>query len=49
MAQQRKIGELCIPEPVDLPILNLADIGRPFEILVATGVGSSAEGPERAA
>jgi hypothetical protein len=27
-----KIGELCTPDIVDLPILNLAEIGRPFEI-----------------
>ena len=36
MAQERKIGELCIPELGDLPILNLADIGRPFEIKTST-------------
>jgi hypothetical protein len=30
--QERKIGELCTPDIVDLPILNLAEIGRPFEI-----------------
>ena len=36
MAQERKIGELCIPKLVDLPILNLADIGRPFEIKTST-------------
>jgi hypothetical protein len=28
----RKIGELCTPNIIDLPILNLAKIGRPFEI-----------------
>jgi hypothetical protein len=30
--QERKIGELCTPDIVDLPILYLAEIGRPFEI-----------------
>jgi hypothetical protein len=30
--QERKIGELCIPDIVNLPILNLTEIGRPFEI-----------------
>jgi hypothetical protein len=30
--QERKIGELCTPDIVDLPILNLMEIGRPFEI-----------------
>jgi hypothetical protein len=29
---EHKIGELCTPDIVDLPILNLAEIGRPFEI-----------------
>jgi hypothetical protein len=27
-----KIGELYTPDNVDLPILNLAEIGRPFKI-----------------
>jgi hypothetical protein len=27
-----KIGELCTPDIVNLPILNLAEIRRPFEI-----------------
>jgi hypothetical protein len=27
-----KIGELCTPDIVDLPILNLSEIGKPFEI-----------------
>jgi hypothetical protein len=35
-AQERKIGELCTPDIVDLPILNLAEIGRPFEIKTST-------------
>jgi hypothetical protein len=30
--QEHKIGELCTPDIVDLSILNLAEIGRPFEI-----------------
>jgi hypothetical protein len=30
--QVRKIGELCTPNIIDLPILNLAEIRRPFEI-----------------
>jgi hypothetical protein len=34
--QERKIGELCTPDIIDLPILNLADIGRPFEIKTST-------------
>jgi hypothetical protein len=29
---ERKIEELCIPNIIDLPILNLTEIGRPFEI-----------------
>jgi hypothetical protein len=33
---KRKIGELCTPDIVDLPILNLAEIGRPFEIKTST-------------
>jgi hypothetical protein len=28
--QERKIGELCTPDIIDLPILNLEEIGRPF-------------------
>jgi hypothetical protein len=34
--QERKIGELCTPDIVDLPILNLAEIRRPFEIKTST-------------
>jgi hypothetical protein len=34
--QERKIGELCTPDINDLPILNLAEIGRPFEIKTST-------------
>jgi hypothetical protein len=30
--QERKIGKLCTPDIIDLPILNLAEIGRLFEI-----------------
>jgi hypothetical protein len=33
---KRKIGELCTPDIVDLPILNLTEIGRPFEIKTST-------------
>jgi hypothetical protein len=33
---ERKIGELRTPDIVDLPILNLAEIGRPFEIKTST-------------
>jgi hypothetical protein len=33
---ERKIGELCTPNFVDLPILNLAEIARPFEIKTST-------------
>jgi hypothetical protein len=36
LPQERKIGELCTPVIVDLPILNLAEIGRPFEIKTST-------------
>jgi hypothetical protein len=32
---ERKI-ELCIPDIVDLPIINLQDAGRPFKIKVTT-------------
>jgi hypothetical protein len=34
--QERKIGELCTSDIVDLPILNLTEIGRPFEIKTST-------------
>jgi hypothetical protein len=34
--QERKIGELCTPDIIDLPILNLAEIGSPFEIKTST-------------
>jgi hypothetical protein len=34
--QERMIGELCTPDIVDLPILNLTEIGRPFEIKTST-------------
>jgi hypothetical protein len=34
--QERKIGELCTPDLIDLPILNLTEIGRPFEIKTST-------------
>jgi hypothetical protein len=34
--QERKIGELCTPNIIDLPILNLEEIGRPFEIKTST-------------
>jgi hypothetical protein len=34
--QERKIRELCTPDIIDLPILNLAEIGRPFEIKTST-------------
>jgi hypothetical protein len=34
--QERKIRELCTPNIIDLPILNLAEIGRPFEIRTST-------------
>jgi hypothetical protein len=34
--QERKIGELCTPDIADLPILNLVEIGRPFEIKTST-------------
>jgi hypothetical protein len=35
-SQERKIGELCTPNIIDLQILNLAEIGRPFEIKTST-------------
>jgi hypothetical protein len=34
--QERKIGELCTPDIVDLPILNLVVIRRLFEIKTST-------------
>jgi hypothetical protein len=34
--QERKIGGLCTPDIIDLPILNLEEIGRPFEIKTST-------------
>jgi hypothetical protein len=34
--QERKIGELCTPLIIDVSILNLAEIGRPFEIKTST-------------
>jgi hypothetical protein len=34
--QELKIGELCTPDIIDLPILNLEEIGRPFEIKTST-------------
>jgi hypothetical protein len=34
--QERKIGELCTPDIFDLTILNLEEIGRPFEINSST-------------
>jgi hypothetical protein len=34
--QERKIGEPCTPDIIDLPILNLTEIGRPFEIKTST-------------
>jgi hypothetical protein len=34
--QKRKIGDLCTPDIIDLPILNLEEIGRPFEIKTST-------------
>jgi hypothetical protein len=33
---ERKIGELCTLDIVDLPILNLVEIGRSFEIKTST-------------
>jgi hypothetical protein len=33
---KRKIGELCTPNIVDLQILNLMEIRRPFEIKTST-------------
>jgi hypothetical protein len=34
--QERKIGKLCTLDIIDLPILNLTDIGRPFDIKTST-------------
>jgi hypothetical protein len=34
--QERTIGELCTTDIIDLPILNLEEIGRPFEIKTST-------------
>jgi hypothetical protein len=34
--QERNIGELCTQDIIDLPILNLEEIGRPFEIKTST-------------
>jgi hypothetical protein len=34
--QERKIGELCTSDIIDLPILNLAEIRRPSEIKTST-------------
>jgi hypothetical protein len=34
--QECKIGELCIPDIIDLPILNLEEIGRLFENKTST-------------
>jgi hypothetical protein len=34
--QEHKIGELCTPDIIDLPILNLVVIGRMFEIKTST-------------
>jgi hypothetical protein len=34
--QERKIGELCTLDIIDLPILNLEEIGRPFESKTST-------------
>jgi hypothetical protein len=34
--QEHNSGELCTPDIIDLPILKLAEIGRPFEIKTST-------------
>jgi hypothetical protein len=34
--QERKIGELCTPDNIDLPIFNLEEIRRLFEIKTST-------------
>jgi hypothetical protein len=39
--QERKIGDLCTPNIIDLPILNLAEIGRLFEIKTSTIRGAT--------
>jgi hypothetical protein len=36
LPRERKFGELCTPDIVDLLIFNLAEIGRPFEIKTST-------------
>jgi hypothetical protein len=36
LPQERKIGELCTSDIIDLPILNLTEIERPFEIRTST-------------
>jgi hypothetical protein len=33
---KHKIGELCTPNTVDLPIINLQDVGRPFKMKIST-------------
>jgi hypothetical protein len=33
---ERRIGELCTLDIIDLPIPNLTEIGRPFEIKTST-------------
>jgi hypothetical protein len=33
---ESKIEELCTPHIVNLPLLNLAQIGRPFKIKTST-------------
>jgi hypothetical protein len=33
---EHKIGELCTLDIIDLPIINLQDVGRPFKIKVST-------------
>jgi hypothetical protein len=35
-SQERKIGQLCTPGITNIPILNLAEIGRLFEIKTST-------------
>jgi hypothetical protein len=34
--QEHRIGELCTPDIIHLPILNLEEIRRPFEIKTST-------------
>jgi hypothetical protein len=36
LQSKRKIGELHTPDSIDLPILNLTKIRRPFEIKTST-------------